>query len=133
RANIIERVEKSDRGRDQNECDHQRSPDLIDAAKQAIEGNCEADENHLPDEVGENRKTKHGLVSKDIIRCRSSVPAHDKFVRNVNETERTCDDHRCIDRAGDARGFLEWVHGFLRCCWCYLLAGSSPSCCIFES
>src|SRR5438552_13651 len=58
------------------------------------------------------RKTKHGLVGKDIIRRRGSVPAHDKFVRNINQTERTCDDHRCVDGARDARGFDSWMHGF---------------------
>ena len=64
------------------------------------------DENHRPNKIGEDRKPKHGLVSKNIVGRRGGVSVHDQFVRNIDEAERAGDYHREINGAGDARGFL---------------------------
>src|SRR5438105_4892557 len=86
-TDIIERVEKTDCRRDQNERDHQARPGFIHAAEQSIEHDGEADENHLTHKIAEDRKTKHGFVSENIFGGCGGVPAHDEFSRNVDQAE----------------------------------------------
>src|SRR6266852_2401094 len=84
RSDVVERVEKTYCRRDQNERDHQARPGFIYAAEQSIKRDSEADENHLTHEIAQDRKTKHGFVSEDIIGGCGGVPAHDEFSRNVD-------------------------------------------------
>src|SRR5437870_10589869 len=67
RGNIVERVEKTDRSRNQNERDHKRSPDFVHVAEQAIKRDAETNENDLSDEIAEDRQSKHRFVCQNIV------------------------------------------------------------------
>jgi len=110
-GDVIERVEKTYCGRDQNERDHQAGPGFTYTAEQAIQRDGETNEDHLTQEIGEDRQTKHSFVSEDIIGGGGGVPAYDQFSRNVDQAERRGEYHRQINRAGDTSCFLGWMHG----------------------
>src|SRR5439155_1319258 len=104
---------KTDRGRNQNERHHERSPRFVHVTEQAIERDAETDEDYLADEIAEDRQSKHRFMRENIVCRRGGVAAHDQFARNVKQTERRGEYHREVNRASGARGPFEWVHGFL--------------------
>ena len=77
---------------------------LVYAAEQTIESDAEADENHVPDQIAEDRQTKHRLVRQDVVGGGGGVAANDEFARNIKHAERRHEDDRQIDGASDARG-----------------------------
>src|SRR5439155_6376576 len=77
RGNIVERVEKTDRRRNQNESHHERSPDFIHLAEQPIERDAETNENDLSDEIAEDRQAKHRFVRENVVGGRGGVAADD--------------------------------------------------------
>ena len=113
RANIIERVDKTDRGRNQNEADHEQRPNLVHIAEQAIQSDGEANEDYVADKIAEDRQSEHGLVRENIVGGRGGVPAHDQFALDEDQAKRRGEHHRQVNGASDASRFNSGMHGFL--------------------
>src|ERR1700730_13255165 len=89
RSDIIERVQKRDGARDQNEADHQPGPGLVHTAEQAIKSHAETDENDRREQISDNAEMEKCFVSQNIICGRRGIPAHDQLGGNIYEAERT--------------------------------------------
>src|SRR5207249_805739 len=110
RRDVVERVEETDGGRNQNERHHERSPRFVHITEQAIQRDAETNKDYVADEIAEDRQSKHRFVRENIVGRRGGVAVHDQLARNVKQTERRGEYHREINRAGDACGFLGWMH-----------------------
>src|SRR6476646_9921085 len=86
-SDVVQCVEKSDGCRDQNKANHQQRAGPVYIAQQPIERDSEANENHLPDKITEDRKPEKRFVSKNVACSRGRVPPHDELIGNINETE----------------------------------------------
>src|SRR4029450_9341439 len=101
---------KSDCSRDRNQYNHQQSPCLADTAQQPVERAAQTNENYVSEEITDDRKTKHRLVSQDVVGGGGGISAHDEFAGDIQQSEWRGEYHREINRPGDARGFLGWMH-----------------------
>ena len=115
RGDVVDHIEKTDRRRDEHETQQEQGPRFVHVAQQAIERDAKTGENNLPDEIAEDRQSKHGLVRENVRSSRGGVAADDELVRNVKHAKRRSDYHREVDEPSDACGFDSWMHGLPRC------------------
>src|SRR5439155_20402284 len=102
RGNIVERVEKTDRRRNQNESHHVRSPGFVHVAEHPIKRDAETDEYYLSNEIAEDRRSKHRLVRQNVVGGGGGVFAHEQFVRKVYEGRGRWENQRQMNKSGAA-------------------------------
>jgi hypothetical protein len=59
----------------------------------AAETDAQTNENYVSEEITDDRKTKHRLVSQDVVGGRGSISAHDEFAGNIQQSEWRGEDH----------------------------------------
>src|SRR5438105_15620414 len=79
RGDVVDHVEKADRRRDEHETQQEQGPRFVHIAQQAIERDAKTDKNNLPDEIAEDRQSKHGFVPENARSRRGGVSPHDKL------------------------------------------------------
>jgi len=95
-----------------NKSHHEQRPVFVHAAEQTIERDAQADENHVTDQIPEDRQSKQYFVRENIFGGRGGIVPNDELARNVKHAERRDEDHRQINKASGACGFHGWMHGF---------------------